>query len=189
MTTAAPRRSDARRNRETILESALALFARDPNASMSAIATAAGVGRVTLYGHFAGRDELVEAALASAVQQSDRLLAEIDLSGDPLDALVRLIESSWRQVEANGAALDAAQAAFGAEQVRASHDGVLARVRELVRRGQESGAFRTDLDADWLTAVVYSTLHTACAEVAAGRLAAEEAERVIAATVTSALAT
>lgn len=187
MTTSPPRRADAKRNREAILASALTLFASDPNASMSAIAAAAGVGRVTLYGHFAGRDELVEAALASAVEQSDRLLAEVDLSGDPLDALVRLIGSSWRQVEANGAALDAALAALGAEHVRSSHDGVLARVQELVERGQASGAFRTDLGADWLTAVVYSTLHTACAEVAAGRLAAGDAESAIVATATSAL--
>ncbi len=187
MTTTSPRRSDARRNREAILASALTLFARDPNASMSAIAAAAGVGRVTLYGHFAGRDELVEAALAAAVEHSDRLLAEVDLSGDPLDALVRLIRSSWRQVEANSAALDAALAALGTDHVRASHDGALARVQEIIERGQGSGTFRADLSADWLTAVVYSTLHTACAEVASGRLAADEAESAIIATVKSAL--
>lgn len=181
------RRADARRNRETILASALELFARDPNASMSAIATAAGVGRVTLYGHFAGRDELVEAALATAVEQSDALLATLDLSGDPLDALTRLVGQSWRQVEANSAALDAALAALGEEHVRSSHDAVLTRVHELVERGQASGTFRGDLSAGWLTAVVYSTLHTACAEVAGGRLGPDEAEQAVVATVTSAV--
>jgi len=188
VTTSPPQRADARRNREVILTSALTLFATDPNASMSAIAAAAGVGRVTLYGHFAGRDELVEAALAAAVEKSDRLLTDIDLSGEPLDALVRLVGSSWQQVEANSAALDAALAALGTEHVRSSHDAVLARVRELIERGQVSGSFRADLSADWLTAVVYSTLHTACAEVAAGRLSPQRAESAIVATVTSALA-
>lgn len=154
---------------------------------MSAIAAAAGVGRVTLYGHFAGRDQLVEAALASAVEQSDRLLEQVDLSGEPLDALLRLVSSSWQQVDANHAALDAALAALGADHVRSSHDAVLTRVRNLIERGQDAGAFRSDLGADWLTAVVYSTLHTACAEVAAGRLAPDDAESAIVATITGAL--
>lgn len=155
---------------------------------MSAIASAAGIGRVTLYGHFGGRDELVEAALAAAVEKSDRLLADVDLSGDPLDALVRLIRSSWQQVEVNSAALDAALAALGPEHVRSSHDTVLTRVRELIERGQNSGAFRADLTAEWLAAVVYSTLHAACAEVAAGRLSPDVAGSFIEATVTSSLA-
>lgn len=188
MTPEQPQRSDARRNRDAILESALRLFATDPHASMSAIASAAGVGRVTLYGHFASRDELVTAALERAVSRSDALLGSLDLSGPPLDALVRLVRSSWRQVESNSAALDAALATLGPDEVRASHDAVLTRVHALVTASQHEGTARDDLGADWLTAVVYSTLHTACSEVASGALSADDAEHVVVATVMSMLA-
>ena len=54
------RRADAERNIEAILDAALARLGRDPSASMTEIAKAAGVGRVTLYGHFPSREALVD---------------------------------------------------------------------------------------------------------------------------------
>jgi AcrR family transcriptional regulator len=54
-------RADARRNIERILEAAEACLARNPNASMSDIAAQAGLGRVTIYGHFASRQVVVGA--------------------------------------------------------------------------------------------------------------------------------
>jgi AcrR family transcriptional regulator len=56
-------RADARRNIERILEAAEACLARNPNASMSDIAAEAGLGRVTIYGHFASRQVIVEAVV------------------------------------------------------------------------------------------------------------------------------
>ena len=55
------------RNIESILEAAAVALAEDPDASMADIAAAARVGRVTLYGHFASRRELVEATVARAL--------------------------------------------------------------------------------------------------------------------------
>ncbi len=54
----ARRRADARRNRERILNAAVSLYARNPKASLRAIADAAGVGRSTLFRHFPSRDDL-----------------------------------------------------------------------------------------------------------------------------------
>ena len=50
----APRaqRADARRNIAAILDAATDCLARDPEMSIADIAAAAGVGRITLYGHF-----------------------------------------------------------------------------------------------------------------------------------------
>ena len=55
------RRADARRNIAAILDAALLCLARDPDASIADIAQAAGVGRVTLYGHFKSRADLIDA--------------------------------------------------------------------------------------------------------------------------------
>jgi AcrR family transcriptional regulator len=54
-------RSDARENRERILEAASRLLAQSPAASLGDVAAAAGVSRSTLYRHFAGRQELIAA--------------------------------------------------------------------------------------------------------------------------------
>ena len=59
-----PRRSDARRNRERIVEAAGRLLAQSPAASLTDIAAAAGVARSTLHRHFPDRRSLEEALAA-----------------------------------------------------------------------------------------------------------------------------
>ncbi|MFF9768439.1 TetR/AcrR family transcriptional regulator [Streptomyces sp. NPDC014636] len=54
-----PRRSDAQRNRERILEVALAELSRCANAPLSVIARKAGVGQGTFYRNFPNRESLV----------------------------------------------------------------------------------------------------------------------------------
>ena len=61
----------------------------------------------------------------------------------------------------------------------------MARVRALIERGQHDGAMRRDLDAGWLTSCFTAILHTAAGELRAGRLAEDDADRVVAATVVS----
>jgi TetR/AcrR family transcriptional regulator, mexCD-oprJ operon repressor len=93
---AAPRaqRADARRNIAAILDAATDCLARDPDMSIAGIAAAAGVGRITLYGHFKTRAELVDAVLARIVGRADAILDATDTSGEPGEALARLVASS-----------------------------------------------------------------------------------------------
>ena len=88
-------RADARRNIAAILDAATHCLARDPETSVTDIAAAAGVGRITLYGHFKTRADLVDAVLARTVQRADLILDATDTGGDPGDALARLVASSW----------------------------------------------------------------------------------------------
>src|SRR5690606_30871706 len=109
---------------------------------------AAGVGRMTLYGHFRNRAELVEAALADALRAGEEVLSAVDLSGDARDALSRLLELSWALVAESTALLTAAQQALPAGRVRHLHATHAQRVEGLIRRGQSQGVFRTDLPLD-----------------------------------------
>jgi AcrR family transcriptional regulator len=73
-------RSDAKRNRDALLESAGQAFAEHGTAaSLEDVARRAGVGIGTLYRHFPTRDALVEAAYRHGVEQlcdsADQLLA------------------------------------------------------------------------------------------------------------------
>jgi len=56
-----PQRADALRNRERILDAAERMLERSPSASLSEIASAAGVSRSTLHRRFVSRDALIAA--------------------------------------------------------------------------------------------------------------------------------
>lgn len=180
------RRADARRNAAAILDAAEARLATNPDASIGEIATAAGVGRVTLYGHFNSRSALVDSAFARAVKRADHALDSVDLTGEPRAALAHLIRSSWTVIDRSRALLLAAQRALPPERIRDLHESPMRRVRDLLERGRAEGAFRTDLPESWMVATFYSVMHAAADEIAAGRLAGDDAGEVLATTLLAA---
>jgi TetR/AcrR family transcriptional regulator, mexCD-oprJ operon repressor len=182
-----PRRADARRNIAAILDAAIACLADNPEASMAEIAATAGVGRVTLYGHFKTRAELIESVVELTTAQAHDILDAVDTSGDPHAALARLIAASWLIVNQFRFVLAAAQRELPGERIRRAHDDVLGRVQLLIERGQHAGAFRTDLPTTWLTGLSMSVMHGAASDVSAGRLTAAQAPSIITATMLAAL--
>jgi len=180
------RRADARRNVEAILDAAVACLARDPDVSVVEIAAAAGVGRVTLYGHFKTRAELVDAALVRTIERADQILDTTDTTGDPVEALVRLVASSWQIVDQFRNVLLAAQRELPAERIRGVHDRVLRRIQSVVERGQRDGAFRTDLPKRWMVTTVISLMHAAAGDAAAGRVEVDQVPGLITATLLAA---
>ena len=180
------RRADARRNVAAILDAAQHCLARDPDANVSEIAQAAGVGRVTLYGHFKTRADLVDAVLARTVAQADAVLDTTDTTGDPREALTRLIASTWQIVDQFRSLLRAAQSELPAENVRSTHDRHLRRLDALIGRGQRAGVFRTDVPRRWLVTAGYSVMHAAAEDCTAGRLDSADGARIIAATLLAA---
>ncbi|MEU7937084.1 TetR/AcrR family transcriptional regulator [Microbispora bryophytorum] len=183
----AERRADARRNIKSILDAAQLCLARDADASVADMAKAAGVGRVTLYGHFKTRADLVDAVLTRTMEQSDAALDATDTTGDPREALTRLVGASWRIVHQLHSVLRAAHRELPPERIRAVHDRTLQRVQTIIDRGRDAGAFRDDLPQRWMVTTVFSLMHAAAEDTAAGRLDADDAARVISATLLAAL--
>jgi TetR/AcrR family transcriptional repressor of mexCD-oprJ operon len=186
--TVTARRADARRNVEKILEAAVACLSRDPEASVGEIARAAGVGRVTLYGHFGSREALIEAALTRVLDEGDQVLAAVDLSGEPRDALRAFIESGWLLMAQAGAVLDAARETLPPGRIQALHAKPAQRVDDIIRRGQSEGVFRADLPASWLTSALHHLMKGAAVDVSSGRLDRADAPRFISETVLAAYA-
>lgn len=181
-------RADARRNIEAILTAAEACLARDPDASMSDIAAEAGLGRVTIYGHFSSRQALVEAVVHRALNAANSALNAVDLSGDPGQAFARLVDATREVTMRSGGLIIAADKALPASTVRDAHAGGLEeRVRNLFNTGKRSGAFRSDLPTDWLVATFHAVLHAAATEIEAGRLAPAAASQVITSTMLATL--
>lgn len=172
---AANLRADAQRNRAKILAAVVTAISKDPEASVARIATEAGVGRMTLYGHFRTRSELIEAALVDTLERGDEVLRELQLEGDTREALQQLIASSWALIDRSRALLTAAQKELPAARIRELHDKAEARMGALLKRGQIDGALRADLPVSWLLSVTYAVMNGAAEEVRAGRLDAQDA--------------
>ncbi|MET0134973.1 MAG: helix-turn-helix domain-containing protein [Kibdelosporangium sp.] len=86
-----PRRADARRNYEQLLEQARIAFAESgADASLDEIARRAGVASGTLYRHFPTRLDLIEAVLAEQIAELVVLGRELLTAEDEFDAL-----STW----------------------------------------------------------------------------------------------
>jgi AcrR family transcriptional regulator len=155
-----PRRADARRNIEAIVEAAERCLSRDPGASMSDIANEAGLGRITIYGHFKTRAELVEVVARRVLADANVLLSGVDLRGDPAQALARLVQASWEVTARSRSLVVAAERALSPHVVRGLHAGELEeRVRRFLARGQRARAFRSDLSTDWPVTLFHATLH------------------------------
>ena len=113
------RRADAQRNIAAILTAAAECLGRDPSASTSEIAKAAGVGRVTLYGHFPSRAELVDAVFVQAIATGEETLGQVDLT---------ILVVAFRDGNVTGAVGSAAQAAPMTAELKPYVDLVLQRV-------------------------------------------------------------
>ncbi|HET9457836.1 MAG TPA: TetR/AcrR family transcriptional regulator [Candidatus Limnocylindrales bacterium] len=184
--TVRPRRADARRNIEAILDAAAATLNLRPDASIGDIARAAGVGRITLYGHFPSREALLEATAERVLDHGNAALdaAEID-RGPAREALARSIRSAWPVLD-RSRALYAAVHTTAPARLRAAHDRFLGRIAALLERGRAEGTIRSDLPVEWLVATWYALMHGAAEEVEAGRLPADRAADVLEATLLAA---
>lgn len=172
---AANQRADALRNRAKILAATVTAIHKNPEASVADIAAEADVGRMTLYGHFRARAELIDAALADSIERAEDVLSGVPLDGDALEAFRRLVASSWVLVDQSGALLAAAQKELSAARIREMHEKAEARMRGLLERGQAEGAFRSDLPVTWLLTTTHVVLNGASEEVRTGRLDPDDA--------------
>jgi TetR/AcrR family transcriptional regulator, mexCD-oprJ operon repressor len=91
------KRADAVRNKDVIIDAALTCLGEDPGASMAEIARVAGVGRVTLYGHFADRRELVGAVFERTMDRAEAELATVDISSSRPGGSSTNSTRSWRR--------------------------------------------------------------------------------------------
>lgn len=147
-----PTRSDARRNREKLLEVATAAFAgaQGRPVSLESIARDAGVGIGTLYRHFPTREALVEAVyraeLADVAAAAQQLLGR----HPPKTALRRWMDRYAGFVAAKRGMAESlrATADSGGMQPSQTRDSIVGAVDLLLRAGADDGSLRFDVPAD-----------------------------------------
>lgn len=173
---ARPRRSDARRSIDAILNAARIVLGERPDASMEDIASTAEVTRQTVYAHFSSRDALITALIEATAAEYLAALDAADLdTAPPADALARFLDSGWRLLSRHPMLLNPTAPQAPQPGDNALSGVVPPRLERLIRRGQSTGDFDRSVPAAWLTAAVIGLQHAAAAEVSAGRLTAGEA--------------
>lgn len=144
-----PLRRDAQRNRELLLRAARELFAqRGLAVTLDDVAHHAGLGVGTAYRRFGSRDELIDALFEERMRDMVTLADAALDDPDPWEGLVGLLE---RLVELQAADAGLKEVMLGGRQGRERSYRVREQMRpralELVRRAQEAGALRPDVDA------------------------------------------
>ena len=149
-------RSDARDNRERILDAARVVFAADGvGAPMRVIARRAEVGPATLYRHFPTKEALVTAAFTGQMRACAAIVNEGLADPNPWRGLCLVIERTCELHALNRGFTAAFMAAhpdavdFAAQRRRAL-DGV----GELVRRARRTGRLRADFVLDDLILII-----------------------------------
>ncbi|HWC22758.1 MAG TPA: TetR/AcrR family transcriptional regulator [Flexivirga sp.] len=146
----------ATRNR--ILDIALEVLGRSPDASMADIASAAGVVRRTVYGHFPTRADLVRSLTKRAVTEISAVLAEVNSSDRAADTVwADFIARLWPVAHRYQALLALRRGEYGAE-IHALLGPVDLVLADLVQRGQDSGAFGQHLPAATLSQLAYAAV-------------------------------
>jgi AcrR family transcriptional regulator len=182
------RRADADRSVASILDAALEALASDPDSSMSEIARRAGVVRATVYVHFPTRTDLLDAVMDYAVGMVVEAMKSAEPQrGEPVEALVRVLQATWRQLAQFHGLLALNMSRLSAEELQRRHRPMLDQLEPLIKRGQKKGVFRRDLPVVWHLAVLRAIVHAASIEIRGGRLPESEAEAAMLSTAISAI--
>jgi AcrR family transcriptional regulator len=151
-------RADALRNRERLLEAARTVFsAGGPEASLEAVADAAGVGIGTLYRHFPTREALFEAVYRREVRQLADLAERLKKKSRPLEALREWVHSVVKFVATKKGMSTALAFAVGKDSdlVSYSADRLTQAVGLLLHQAIAAGELRSDISPeDLLRAIV-----------------------------------
>jgi AcrR family transcriptional regulator len=161
-----PRRADAQRNHEKILEAAEEIFALDGVAvPIDIVAERAGVGIGTLYRHFPTKESLYEAIVLTRLNDLLRIAdaAVQDSTTQPGAALDAFLREFARQASEKRDLFEALdQAGIDIKSIFAERlDELMARVDTLREHAVESGDIRNDVGTRDIFNLISGTCHAA----------------------------
>lgn len=167
-------RSDARRNRERLLEVAAEAFAAADGRSVSleSIARDAGVGIGTLYRHFPSREALVEAIYRAELADVAAAAGQLLDRHPPKAALRAWMDRYAGFVAAKRGMAESLQAIFasGAMHAGQTRDSIVGAVGLLLRAGAEDGSLTPDVQADDVVSSLVGTFLASGSPEQTGRM-------------------
>jgi AcrR family transcriptional regulator len=140
-------RADAARNRELIIAAAAAVFAeRGLDAATAEIAHRAGVGEATLFRRFPTKDDLIDAIIATRMEELAALADAAADHADPAASLERFMQDLVKQFSRDKGFFEAAgERCMSDAKFQPQRQRGMDAVGRLLKRAQEAGAVRSDL--------------------------------------------
>jgi AcrR family transcriptional regulator len=158
-------RSDARRNRRRLLESAREVMREQGlDASLGEIARRAGVGNATLYRHFATREALYEAVFAEYGSELEEIRERVLRIDDGWEALTTWLEETGAAFATDKAFADLVTR--GMTRSPALNELCMRAIglaETLFRNAQRQGVVRADAEFTDLMLVTYALQHVVAA--------------------------
>jgi AcrR family transcriptional regulator len=140
-----PLRSDAARNRESLLRAAAEEFAeRGLDASVADIARRAGVGKGTVFRHFATKDDLIAAIVLDRVNALNAVGERLLEAADPGAALLEFLTVAAQQQQQRDLSF-LQEAGELSPAVAGARSRMFQTIHALVGRAREHGAVRADV--------------------------------------------
>ena len=144
--------------RDRILDVALDVLGDNPDAAMGDIASAAGVVRRTVYGHFPSRLDLIQTLTKRAVTEITAILTELNALGAKADATwAAFIARLWPVAHRYRVLLALRRGEYG-QAIHALLGPVDELLADLVKRGQDSDVFAQYLPPGLLSQVAYGVV-------------------------------
>ncbi|MEU3693554.1 TetR/AcrR family transcriptional regulator [Streptomyces narbonensis] len=148
-----PLRRNARSNRARILATARRELGRNPDITLEELARASGVVRRTLFGHFPGREALLEALAEEASEALRSALTAGARPDEPAErALAHFVFLMWPVGDRYRMLLALARRDLGIERVAEILAPARHEVTAILERGQRDGVFPTHLPPAVLSA-------------------------------------
>jgi AcrR family transcriptional regulator len=145
VTSTRPLRADAARNRELLLAAAADEFAeRGLDASVADIARRAGVGKGTVFRHFATKDDLIAAIVLDRINALNAIGEQLLEAVNPGTALLEFLTAAARQRQQRDLSFLPKAGELNAE-VRRAQAKMFQTIHTLLDRAREHGAVRADI--------------------------------------------
>lgn len=160
---------------QTLLQNLTPVLACNPGASLSEIAKQAGVGRATLYRHFASRDALVKAVAMAAIAAFDQASAEVVAqnlnAGDALLAFLTKVIPLGDRFHF----LAIEPVAYNDPEVATAYARQLQELDAFITTLKQEGFIALDIPTAWVATAIDSLIWSAWSTVQSGDIAPNDA--------------
>ena len=141
------RRTDARRNRESILDAARDQLRKSGELKLNAVAKACGIGQGTLYRHFPTREDLLAEVYRHDVEELVAAAPDLLSTSSPLDALAAWLDRVAAYARVKNHVFAAVEAATWRNLAAHSLGPIGEAVELLLAAGRAEGTLRADVEA------------------------------------------
>ncbi|MFA1551255.1 TetR/AcrR family transcriptional regulator [Actinomadura chokoriensis] len=155
-----PQRADARRNRERILQAAFEAFAAEGHlVPLDDIARRAGVGAGTVYRNFPTKEALFQAVVTVRIERIVDEARALGGAADPADAFYGFVTQVVERAMFNHAVCEALAADMRGFDASGMDEQFTAALDVLLRRAQNAGAVRPDVDVQDVRALLAGAMY------------------------------